>query len=304
MGQLVTGCTATVQGSLASLSFSSEPFQIQKARGYFTMTEIQSSRSFLSRFKGYIVGCSYAFLWYGSILLGFYFLVAPCLLILPFSRSLYRRVTDTLYSSWEAFNVTLLQSFYGVRIVLTGDNLISENALVVLNHPTRTDWNFLWAGLHHGGPNHNAKIILKEDLRKIPGLGWIMAMTRFVFLKRSWSDDCKTLDKMLEYFSLIREESPIQLVLFPEGTNLSESAKKRSDAFAAKNNRQVYKRVLHPRTTGFVHLTKGMMERNLLDAVYDVTMAYPDTQPQSEKTLLAGKFPSQVNIHFVRHPLA
>ena len=32
---------------------------------------------------------------------------------------------------------TLLQSFYGVRIVLTGDNLISENALVVLNHPTR-----------------------------------------------------------------------------------------------------------------------------------------------------------------------
>ena len=68
----------------------------------------------------------------------------------------------------------------------------------------RTDWNFLWAGLHHGGPNHNAKIILKDDLRKIPGLGWIMAMTRFVFLKRSWSEDCKTLDKMLEYFSLIR----------------------------------------------------------------------------------------------------
>ena len=68
----------------------------------------------------------------------------------------------------------------------------------------RTDWNFLWAGLHHGGPNHNAKIILKDELRKIPGLGWIMAMTRFVFLKRSWSDDCKTLDKMLEYFSLIR----------------------------------------------------------------------------------------------------
>ena len=55
--------------------------------------------------SGYIVGCSYAFLWYGSILLGFYFLYAPCLLILPFSRSLYRRVTDTLYSSWEAFNV-------------------------------------------------------------------------------------------------------------------------------------------------------------------------------------------------------
>ena len=110
------------------------------------------SKTFLS---GYLVGCSYGFLWYFSILLGFYFLYAPCLLVLPLSRPLYRRLTDTLYSSWEAFNVvsilslsgsedilinflqSLLQSFYGVKIVLTGDNFISENALIVINHPTR-----------------------------------------------------------------------------------------------------------------------------------------------------------------------
>ena len=140
-------------------------------------------------------------------------------------------------------------------------------------------------------------------MRRLPGLGWIMTMSRFLFLKRSWSEDCKTLDKMLDYFSQIREESPKQLVLFPEGTNLSPSAKKKSDAFAAKNNRQVYSRVLHPRTTGFVHLTKGMMERNILDAVYDVTIAYPDTKPESEWTVLQGNFPSQVNIHLVRHSL-
>ena len=131
-----------------------------------------------------------------------------------------------------------------------------------------------------------------------------MAMTRFVFLKRSWAEDCKTLDQMLEYFSGQKEESPKQLILFPEGTNLSESARKRSDAFAVRNNRQVYTRVLHPRTTGFVHLTKGMMERNLLDAVYDVTIAYPDTKPMSEQSILQGDFPSQVNLHFVRHPLS
>ena len=54
---------------------------------------------------GYLRGFSYAFLWFGSILLGFYFLYAPCLLILPFSRSKYRKISDTLFSSWEAFNV-------------------------------------------------------------------------------------------------------------------------------------------------------------------------------------------------------
>ena len=54
---------------------------------------------------GYFIGISYAFLWYSSILLGFYFLYAPLLPLLFINRRLYRKITDTLYSSWESFNV-------------------------------------------------------------------------------------------------------------------------------------------------------------------------------------------------------
>ena len=68
----------------------------------------------------------------------------------------------------------------------------------------RTDWNFLWAGLHHAGPNHNAKIILKDEVRSIPGLGWIMSMARFVYVKRRWAEDQVTIDNMLDYFADIR----------------------------------------------------------------------------------------------------
>ena len=68
----------------------------------------------------------------------------------------------------------------------------------------RTDWNFLWAGLHHAGPNHNAKIILKDEVRRIPGLGWIMSMARFVYVKRKWSEDQVIIDNMLDYFADIR----------------------------------------------------------------------------------------------------
>jgi len=258
----------------------------------------------MATIRGYFVGCSYAFLWYGSILLGFYFLYAPLLPLLFLNRRLYRLCTDTLYSSWEAFNVSLLQAVYGVKLVLTGDDLHNEHALIVLNHPTRTDWNFLWQGLFHAGPNHNAKIILKEQLRKIPGMGWVMAMSRFIYLKRTWASDASILDSMLDYFNIIRKEGGKQLVLFPEGTNITASSKTRSDAYAAKNNKPAYEYVLHPRTTGFVHLSRGMMDKNLLDAVYDVTIAYPGTKPQSEVTLLSGDMPEQVNIHFVRHPLS
>ena len=52
-------------------------------------------------------------------------------------------------------------------------------------------------------------------------------------------------------------ESPKQLVLFPEGTNLSPRSRARSDEFARKSNRAPATHLLHPRTTGFVHLVKG-----------------------------------------------
>jgi len=266
-------------------------------------TQSESKRPILTQVRGYCVGCSYALIWYGSILLGFYFLYAPLLPLIFINRRLYRLLTDSLYSSWEAFNVSLLQLVYRVKLVLTGDDLEpNEHALIVLNHPTRTDWNFLWQGLFHASPNHNSKIILKEQLRKVPGMGWVMAMTRFIYLKRSWSADKEVIDSMLDYLSLIRSEGGKQLVLFPEGTNITPKSKLRSDDFAMKNNKPLYNHVIHPRTTGFVHLARGMLDRNLLDAVYDVTIAYPGTRPQSEASLLRGDLPEQVNLHVMRHP--
>ena len=104
---------------------------------------------------GYLRGYSYAILWYSSILLGFYFLYAPLLpllllnrfdhtseyfiLISRYCRKWFRKCTDTLYATWEAFNVSLLELVFGVELILTGDQILpQENALLVLNHPTRS----------------------------------------------------------------------------------------------------------------------------------------------------------------------
>ena len=68
------------------------------------------------------------------------------------------------------------------------------------------------------------------------------------------------------------------------------------------------------------YLIAGMTERGLLGAVYDCTIAYPDTKPSTEMAVLRGELPSQVgvlrapapaplysgdqvNLHLVRHPL-
>jgi len=261
----------------------------------------------LSIAKGYLRGYSYAALWYLSILLGFYFLYAPLLPLLLLNRKWFRKCTDTLYATWEAFNVSLLELVFGVELILTGDPILPhENALLVLNHPTRTDWNFLWQALHHAAPSHNAKIVLKQELRNIPGMGWCMSMSRFIYLARNWTSDSSRLDKMLDYFSRTSDEGGKQIVLFPEGTNLTAKAKEKSDSFAEGSHRPKYNHLLHPRTTGFVHMARGLMDRGILGSVLDCTIAYPDSAnvPTSEGAVLQGALPTQVHLHITRHPVA
>ena len=70
---------------------------------------------------------------------------------------------------------SLLEILFGLRVRYSGDVIDSyERALVVVNHRTRVDWNFLWLALHHGTTPtqaHNAKFVLKNDVREYPGLG-------------------------------------------------------------------------------------------------------------------------------------
>ena len=39
---------------------------------------------------------------------------------------------------------------------------------------------------------------------------------------------------------------------------------------------------------------QGMLDRGLLEAVYDVTIAYPDTRPDTELDIIRGGLPGQV----------
>lgn len=50
----------------------------------------------------------------------------------------------------------------------------------------------------------------------------------------------------------------LQVLLFPEGTDKCDRASKRSDDFATKMGLTKYEFVLHPRTTGFIHLATQM----------------------------------------------
>ncbi|EYC29021.1 hypothetical protein Y032_0007g3547 [Ancylostoma ceylanicum] len=73
-----------------------------------------------------------------------------------------------------------------------------------------------------------------------------------------------------------------QILLYPEGTDKCPLATERSRKFAEENELVHYEYVLHPRTTGFVHMIQNMRKAKYIDHIYDVTIGFGDCIVQSE----------------------
>ncbi|XP_012273608.1 lysocardiolipin acyltransferase 1 [Orussus abietinus] len=254
--------------------------------------------------RGLLCGLLYCSLWYGSIVAGFLFIACPLLPLLLVSPPWFRKCGDLLFSCWELYPTALLDIF-GVKVVVSGDHILpQESAILVMNHRTRVDWNFLWAAMYQAClPNvvaHKLKFILKDPIRHVPGPGWIMQMNGFLYITRRWEEDQGRLAKILDYLIALRSRT--QLLIFPEGTDLTPLSKAKSDRYAQEHGLSPYSYILHPKTTGFTYLASYLQKSSYLDAVYDLTIAYPDNVPQSEADLVKGNLPNEVHFHIKRIP--
>ncbi|XP_054894622.1 lysocardiolipin acyltransferase 1 [Poeciliopsis prolifica] len=235
---------------------------------------------------------------FGSIVM-----LGPFLPLMLLSPAWYRWLTDRIVATWITLPVSLLELVFGVKVVITGDGFIpGERSVIIMNHRTRLDWMFLWCCLLRHSYLRLEKICLKAGLKALPGFGWAMQVACFVFIQRRWEMDKAHLENMLDYFCDIRE--PLQLLLFPEGTDLTEDTKEKSNAFAAQNNLPQLEYVLHPRSTGFTFIVDKLRKGDNLDAVHDITVAYPKNIPQTEQHLVLGEFPREIHFHVRRYPVS
>ncbi|XP_066535401.1 lysocardiolipin acyltransferase 1 [Hoplias malabaricus] len=235
---------------------------------------------------------------FGSI-----FMLGPVLPLMLLSPAWYRWLTDRIVATWLTLPVALLEMVFGVKVVITGDGFVpGERSVIIMNHRTRLDWMFLWCCLLRYSYLRLEKVCLKAALKAVPGFGWAMQVASFIFIHRKWEEDRIHMANMLGYFCDIRE--PLQLLLFPEGTDLTDNTRARSDVFAEKNDLPKYEYVLHPRTTGFTFIVDTLRKENNLNAVHDITVAYPKNIPQTERHLVLGLFPREIHFHVRRYPVS
>ncbi|KAH3811008.1 lysocardiolipin acyltransferase 1-like [Dreissena polymorpha] len=204
-------------------------------------------------------------------------------------------VVDSIFCTWFALAAASFETLYGIKIRITGEVQSFRRdvtSIIVLNHRTRLDWLFYSAVQCRYGSLRNFKISLKNMLRHAPGAGWAMQAAHFLFLHRKWESDQSKIDSFLCHFQNVGSHP--QVLLFPEGTDLQPESLAKSKLFAKKNDLPEYQYVLHPRTTGFVSLVKGMQHYNDLKQIVDVTVSYPLNVCQDENQLLAGKLPQEI----------
>jgi lysocardiolipin and lysophospholipid acyltransferase len=122
-------------------------------------------------------------------------------------------------------------------------------------------------------------IILKESLKYIPIMGTGMMFYGFIFMSRKMAID---QPRMAYRLGKLKAEhvgpkgrtylDPMWLLLFPEGTNLSDNGRVKSAKWAEKMGVKDQDHLLLPRSTGMFFCLGEL--KDTVDYVYDCTVAY------------------------------
>lgn len=157
---------------------------------------------------------------------------------------------------------------------LSGELPRSDHAAAILlcNHQLDTDWLYLWEVLRVVQAQHLLKIVLLDEMRKVPVVGWAMEMAGFVFLGGK-GGDADTIAKAAKALA----PTPSMVLLFPEGTTVNVESQARSNEYAAKVGRPTQSLLLPPRCRGLSAAIEGFVQAGIPVedvVVYDATMAY------------------------------
>ena len=141
------------------------------------------------------------------------------------------------------------------------------------------------------------KWFVKDIIKYFPGPGWGMKFLDCVFLKREWTQDREGVLALFEKYKA--NDIPLFLVSFLEGTRLTGRKLGQAQGYAKERGLPVPEQTLVPRTKGFVATMTGLREH--LDAVYDVTIAYPKPTPKLLDCFRAGFL--HVEVEVKRYPV-
>ncbi len=215
------------------------------------------------------------------------FLVALVKLLIPvraFTRFI-SRVLIHIAESWIGVNSTLIEVFSKPEWEISGLEGLSREGwyLVLSNHQSWVDILVLQRVFNRRIPF--LKFFLKSELIWVPFLGLAWWALDFPFMKRYSKEllekhpelrgkDTQATRRACEKFATV----PVSVMNFVEGTRFTPGKHERQQS--------PYRHLLRPKAGGVAFVLETMGE--LLQAIVDVTIVYPDGRP-TMKDLITGR---------------
>lgn len=214
---------------------------------------------------------------------------------------------DTLTHIAIAFGV-------GSGVVDMDDARNKHHEIVIANHQIYSDWIYLWAFMNHLERGGGVKFALKRAIMFVPLFGWAMKACDFIFLHRHWSRDMIRFDVRVR--RIAERGLPYSLILFPEGTTMTNEARESSQKHARTKEYPELTNVLLPRSTGLFNALKALSNPDgskikPVEGILDLTVGYsgllPKHVPETYYTL-RGLFrnsfgPPEIHINCAYIPL-
>jgi 1-acyl-sn-glycerol-3-phosphate acyltransferase len=233
-----------------------------------------------------------------ATLLAFNAAQTASLVVRPASKTAFRRFNRWAADTWWGWCVVAANRLYHVHSALSGDELPSqENAIVLANHQQMTDVPFLMALARSKQRLGDLKWLVKDPVKYVPGIGWGMWFLDCPFLKRDWAEDRASIERTFQNF--LRDQIPLWLVSFPEGTRLTSQKLAASRQYAIDHSMQPLDHLLVPRTKGFVASVHGL--RSHVRAVYDITIGYERGVPTLWQ--YTKGYCRRAHLHLRRYPI-
>jgi hypothetical protein len=197
-----------------------------------------------------------------------------------------RLVSIRLYRKLEGFNfhwgscVALVFNKFATRggftFVFTGDGLkskISNKSLVISNHLSSADWMLhLWFSVFFKNAQ-NIRFFLQHQHKCVPLIGWATYFHDMIFLHREYKKDANEIRNKLKSYK--EHDTPVWLVIFPEGTFVTKDSTlriRKNAEFAQQRNLKLYNNLLIPRVKGF-EMCLSKEHKDAFEDVVDITFA-------------------------------
>lgn len=177
----------------------------------------------------------------------------------------------------DVLNAILVLPFVCINeirhIIVYGDDLRpNEHSILILNHVSFADplLMFSLVARQSGIGVGRLRVLAKAEIASYGPWGVAMSLLGYIFLNRSWKEDDNNLRIGLR--RLFNSRTPRCLISCPEGRRLTPNRLLMAQEFARNRFLHVPDHTLIPRVKGF---RRCLEEGFRLDAIYDVTVAYP-----------------------------